>query len=1050
MNSGNPLIHEKTIWAFDLGKASIGEAVRLNDTFLHKASFLIPAEFAETKTAASRRRMWRTRIAHQERERWLGEVMLKAGIEPLIGRQTIKIDGKWQATVETEVQKLSRHRLEREFAAPGDPTCYTSSLLRIKLLLGEQLEAWQVYKAFHSAIQRRGYDANIPWKTRSQSKAKPGNAEDDEAGTQARMEEFIRQLEEMAPGKPVFHFPCYFEAWKMGLWDPAKPTQLKDRISCRAESTRNHIVPRKLVEKEIAALMEGAAKHYPQLKGLTKYLLYGPSETAYASYDAKLRRQYDLKEGGANDWQGVVGQKIPRFDNRIIGKCVLIPRMNVCKVRTDSKGAIHPQSKLAAEVAFLMKLKNMRIQRAGKSTSLSAKEIKAIIENPAFNNLAITEAAWKKKICAPLLAVALPGHESVEAPKISGRSRFCRPALDILKRLILSGESPKHFYDAEVAELKGNTNLLKGLVKDDLKFLLRMGETWEGIYIPNQRLDALVRSAESPDKAVRSLIGLQNDPIVRHRLSVFAERLTVFTAKFGEPESVVLEFVREDFMGRKAKLEYNKFIRDRATDRARAKKEAAEAGNSERAAGFKLELLNAQKGICLYTGDGLIPTELDQYVIDHVVPRAKGGPDAALNYVLTTRRTNDDKSNRTPYEWLSTTNGWDAYVNRVRERLTTLRHKKAQLLLSPIAETLVEKYTALAETAWISKLAQAILDLHFGWRNGTDMKGQKRVVIISGGLTGRIRRKYGLNRILNPDAEDEEEAEKKNRNDDRHHALDAMVISFIPTWARDPKKTGFFRFPENVNRQFFEREIKDVIPENICFEKAVLAETIYGARYSGERRIIVRRTEVITLAQKPVGPSKTKFDLEYAKKQIQTIRDFHIQQQLANFVSTGPTETMWNDFCRNFYLRRKNGLPGSAIRFVRVNVGDADEYKDMSKDGSGAFRRALKGHKGQFIYFDSKRKPKVRPVYAFESAPRVRIELIQNVGATAMVGFFQSGCLVELEKSISHNSTPLIPGKYKLNTILTDGRAKVTDSSGKMSLPISLEKMLAAGFKRVS
>lgn len=31
-----------------------------------------------------------------------------------------------------------------------------------------------------------------------------------------------------------------------------------------------------------------------------------------------------MREGGINDWQGVVGQKIPRFDNRIIGKCVLI------------------------------------------------------------------------------------------------------------------------------------------------------------------------------------------------------------------------------------------------------------------------------------------------------------------------------------------------------------------------------------------------------------------------------------------------------------------------------------------------------------------------------------------------------------------------------------------------------------------------------------------------------------------------------------------------------------------------------------------------------
>ena len=49
------------VWAFDLGKGSIGEAVRRDNEFLHKASLLIPAEFAETKTAACRRRMWRTR-----------------------------------------------------------------------------------------------------------------------------------------------------------------------------------------------------------------------------------------------------------------------------------------------------------------------------------------------------------------------------------------------------------------------------------------------------------------------------------------------------------------------------------------------------------------------------------------------------------------------------------------------------------------------------------------------------------------------------------------------------------------------------------------------------------------------------------------------------------------------------------------------------------------------------------------------------------------------------------------------------------------------------
>ena len=80
-NKPEPASNE-IVWAFDLGhplRLERGEErgevsnpghqkTEVNKNFLrkflHKASLLIPAEFAETKTAAGRRRMWRTRQAH--------------------------------------------------------------------------------------------------------------------------------------------------------------------------------------------------------------------------------------------------------------------------------------------------------------------------------------------------------------------------------------------------------------------------------------------------------------------------------------------------------------------------------------------------------------------------------------------------------------------------------------------------------------------------------------------------------------------------------------------------------------------------------------------------------------------------------------------------------------------------------------------------------------------------------------------------------------------------------------------------------------------------
>lgn len=213
----------ETIWAFDLGKGSIGEAVRRGTQFLHKASLLMPADFADTKAAAKRRRMWRTRTAHRERERWLEQIWAAAGLPVLYGRNRDAGTGEWKAGEKADP------RLEREFGEPGDNTCYTSCLLRIKLLAGEKLEQWQIFKALRSAIQKRGYD-RIPWAQKEARRAGK-SVEDLERGEQKSDPGYVAALNrwcEFKRGVPAaFHFPCYYDAWKMGLWNPAEPEKLQ-------------------------------------------------------------------------------------------------------------------------------------------------------------------------------------------------------------------------------------------------------------------------------------------------------------------------------------------------------------------------------------------------------------------------------------------------------------------------------------------------------------------------------------------------------------------------------------------------------------------------------------------------------------------------------------------------------------------------------------------------------------------------------------------------------------------------------------------------------
>jgi HNH endonuclease/RuvC endonuclease subdomain 3 len=1274
------------VWAFDLGKGSIGEAVRRGNEFLHKASLLIPAELGRrgpatvSGTPASRYRALKTREAHHERERWLETVWTAIGLTPLRPREV------WQnpKTNKWELKQPGDYQLEREFApaelkrnpktgelekvaypdckAPKDGApaatkedfqiCYTSSLLRIRLLQGDKaLADWQIHKALRAALQCRGY-GTVPWaakEARKQGKtADQLQLEEEKKLLQAdpRYRDAVGRWPAFKRSVPAeFHFPCFYDALKMGLWNPAEPGKLLARSNHLANSTRNIRFDRADVRAELVKLGDQAAAILPAVrnaflrwqregweyrhpttgakltypvhaKTFGEFLCDGPAgkldETSFEAF-LNQREKAGLHRGSFEEWMAALGQKTPSFDNRILNDCILIPRYHVCKVdlrletSTDRNltGNLVPESLLATEVTLLLKLKNLLVADAvagqrkltveevrsifpfahrqlkalklitpegdlikewpqkvadrfainkskwgkiaveseflGKISTLNIShaeenrrlttnetelllravaDSKKVLENELPENLKsifkVAKAEWKKakalvdeKILRPM-----PGHDEVKAPKTSGRSGYSRVALRILKELILSGESPSVFHarlirrdsellgrlgaspckplalfddskaaDEKQRKLENTENKKRGLLVSELNFLRQMrrdnaaADSWENLFIPSQTLDALQqRHTEdgklNTDAAIRELLGNINDPIVRHRLEVFDHRLKKIQfgdekeklPGFGVPDAVVLEFVREDFMGEERLKKYQRFLIERAEERKSAKEEAAKLGLESRSSGLRYELFKAQGCICLYTGKPLSETRLDEYEIDHIVPRSLGGPDAAVNYVLTFHDVNHtkEKGKLTPFALLHGKEGWDAYVKRVEARATTLRNKKVQLLTREDALDLVERYTALAETAWISKLAQTIVNLRFNWTNGYDQSRKKRVIVVSGGLTARVRRKYSLDKLLYKDNTDPEVFAKKlkNRADKRHHALDAMVLTFIPQWARDPGKEGFFRFPADFRdangredyeliRKLFDDSIAKVTPRYLAFERPGLADTTYGMRDSGT--MMVKRSLLRSLAYKQ-EQQKPVFNLTYAATQIEAVRDERIKRELKKFLATKPDKFVWDAYCDKLEKGELDSMRGIKVSKVNLNRKEAPiEFKDLSKDGKGAYRTRKEDHLGQFVYLDAKGKPRVEAVRVFDSIAKVKAEIAAKGEGIRIIGFFQSMCQVKWDKPVIHGNITLQPGTYQLNTIKKagQGRAQVTSASGEKSPEISLGKFLAAGFKRV-
>lgn len=176
----------------------------------------------------------------------------------------------------------------------------------------------------------------------------------------------------------------------------------------------------------------------------------------------------------------------------------------------------------------------------------------------------------------------------------------------------------------------------------------------------------------------------------------------------------------------------------------------------------------------LYTGDSIDLEHLvrdDRYCeIDHILPYSRTCDDSRANKVLVLSKSNQDKRERTPYEWMTSGEAsapsWDEYRARVMALVKSPR-KRANYLNADLGPNTQAKFLArnLNDDRYMSVAVKNYLEdcLLF------PEYGRKRhVTAVAGGATGNLRWVWGLNFGS---------GNIKDRNDDRHHAVDAAIIA---------------------------------------------------------------------------------------------------------------------------------------------------------------------------------------------------------------------------------------------------------------------------------
>lgn len=272
-----------------------------------------------------------------------------------------------------------------------------------------------------------------------------------------------------------------------------------------------------------------------------------------------------------------------------------------------------------------------------------------------------------------------------------------------------------------------------------------------------------------------------NNPIARKSIGQALKQIGVLVVEFGLPGAIHVELARDVGKSADERDEIKRGIDKRNADKDKLRAAFAEALGRPPANADELqryELWHEQGGRCIYTDTQILVKAIaagdNSVQVDHILPWSRSGDDSFINKTLCFARENQKKKGRTPYEWFSQEKpgDWDGYVARVESLKQAKGRKKRNYLLKD-ASVLDERFRSrnLNDTRYACRLlAQAAAALYPPEPKKEKSESKRRVFARPGALTDRLRRAWNLQGF-------KKNAEGKRIPDDRHHALDALIVA---------------------------------------------------------------------------------------------------------------------------------------------------------------------------------------------------------------------------------------------------------------------------------
>ncbi len=315
-------------------------------------------------------------------------------------------------------------------------------------------------------------------------------------------------------------------------------------------------------------------------------------------------------------------------------------------------------------------------------------------------------------------------------------------------------------------------------------------------------------------------------PVVRRSVSQTLKVINGIIDKYGSPCAVNIELARElskNFEERK-KIRNDNLKNETEFQRELCRlREEFNMCNPNGTDVMKLRLYEEQGGKCAYSQKTIDIGRLfeSNYVqIDHIIPYSRSFDDSYNNKVLVLTKENQDKGNKTPYEYIGNYQtrwqSFEDFVSSQYSRFNLTKKRKNLLCRSFTKENEKDwKERALNDTKYISRLLYNLISDYLYLEPVSGKK--KQVIAVNGRITSYLRKFWGLNKV---------------RGDgDKHHALDAGVVACVSDGIIQ-KITKFNQLKERS--AIWDREQRKYIFAD--GDGIILTDEEYDARYGYENK----------------------------------------------------------------------------------------------------------------------------------------------------------------------------------------------------------------------